>query len=308
MPGSPVTSDDRAARYMPFMALGGTSVHIPVQLLQIVAVTKVLGQERVLSAGSLSANMLSQAKQLCLDLLGPDRLAKPYTQWVPGRGYLDQTNINTHLLYQNGDAELWLRLCAIANPPPVHILRMGGDQADVGLKVLAVTSAFEGTGGLRFNLQPYDIGGGASSLFDAKLYPSNAPVGNDQGGLDPCLVLPTADGVGNNPACKTSSSTGNLWPWCVDPTWDSNAKAIDPQTIPSELVPYECPPEVIKATQDCGGNSPPDSCFGNEDANRWAVRGAINAGMSVFHYVQSIETSEPPTDYNVCPASNWEPK
>jgi hypothetical protein len=95
---------------------------------------------------------------------------------------------------------------------------------------------------------------------------------------------------------------------------------LDP-TVPADLVPYECPPEVIQLSQNCGivpasstTGLPPsvlpngDTCFHNDGANRWAVRGAINAGMSVFHYVQSIETSGPASDYNVCPAADWEPK
>jgi hypothetical protein len=37
-----------------------------------------------------------------------------------------------------------------------------------------------------------------------------------------------------------------------------------------------------------------------DDASRWAVRGAINAGMSVFLYLKSIEDNGPPPDFNQC--------
>jgi hypothetical protein len=306
---SPVTPDDRAARYMPWMALGGTSVHIPVQLLQIVAVTEVLGQQRVLPPGQLSANMLSQAKTLCLSLLGPLKGLDPFSIWKLGQGYLDQSSINPSLLFQNGDAELWLRLCAIANPPPVHVLRMASPNSDRAGD-LVVTAALDASY-LQFDTQQNSNGGAASALVDSSLYPANTPVGNDQGGLDPCLVLPTADGVGDAPPCKTTSSTGNLWPWCVDPTSDATFDGVT-APVPSDLVPYECPPEVYKASQNCSLIPPIEpngtTCFGNDRANRWAVRGAINAGMSVFHYVQSIETSGPASDYNACPTADWEPK
>ena len=40
--------------------------------------------------------------------------------------------------------------------------------------------------------------------------------------------------------------------------------------------------------------------LGNDEANEWAVRGAINAGFSVFLYVESIEGTGPAPDYNQC--------
>jgi hypothetical protein len=47
--------------------------------------------------------------------------------------------------------------------------------------------------------------------------------------------------------------------------------------------------------------APGATCFGNDAANKWAVRGAINAGMSVFLYVQSLEKeSGPAPDYDQC--------
>ncbi len=64
-----VTDDaTRAARYMVWMALGGTEVIIPSDVLQIVDVTPVFGVPRDL--GTTSANMLASAKGLCESLLG----------------------------------------------------------------------------------------------------------------------------------------------------------------------------------------------------------------------------------------------
>ncbi len=67
-----ITADDRASRYMAWMALGGTKVQIPEGILQIVSLTKVLDQPREATAGGqqLSANMLATAKGLCSALLG----------------------------------------------------------------------------------------------------------------------------------------------------------------------------------------------------------------------------------------------
>ena len=112
---------------MPWMALGGTEVNIPFAILEIVAVQSVLGQHRSIPANEISANMLSQAKALCLGLLGPGYgLSLHGSTFDPraGHGYLDALpdNLNNSLIWANGDAELWIDLCSVANPPPVHVL------------------------------------------------------------------------------------------------------------------------------------------------------------------------------------------
>jgi hypothetical protein len=61
-----------------------------------------------------------------------------------------------------------------------------------------------------------------------------------------------------------------------------------------------CPASVITMSQNCGSGKPVGTCYGNDAASKWAVRGAINAGMSVFLYVQSIETPGPSPDYDQC--------
>ena len=109
--GTALTDDDRAARYMAWMGLGGTSVNIPIPVLQIVAITKVLDEERTLDPSQLSANMLSQAKALCISLLGPPPASPAaYFDPTPGHGYLDAKltgGSTTTLIPENGDAELW---------------------------------------------------------------------------------------------------------------------------------------------------------------------------------------------------------
>jgi hypothetical protein len=42
------------------------------------------------------------------------------------------------------------------------------------------------------------------------------------------------------------------------------------------------------------------NCFGVDQGNQWGVRGAINAGLAVFLYVQSIENTGPAPDYDQC--------
>jgi hypothetical protein len=51
-----------------------------------------------------------------------------------------------------------------------------------------------------------------------------------------------------------------------------------------------------------GAADTPTNYVTSDQADSWAVRGAINAGLSVFEYVKGLETaSVPPPDYNQCP-------
>jgi mono/diheme cytochrome c family protein len=261
-----VTDDDRAARYMAWMALGGTEVHIPLDILEIIAVTHVLDQQRVLEASQLSANMLSQAKALCLSLLGPDLYPKgePTFDPTPGHGYLDFT-LNKPLISTNGDAELWLRLCSLANAPPVHLLSL----ASGGAAGLAdVPAIFD---------QDFNLAMPPGKMVDASSYPPATPIGNESGAVDPSL------------------SPGNEWPWCVDTTGATSAQQA---WVAANGLPV-CPAAIVAPAHACAAG-PGTACFGNVEANTWAVRGAINAGFSVFLYVQSIEGTAPPPDYDHC--------
>jgi hypothetical protein len=270
-----VKDEDRAARYMAWMALGGTSVNIPVTVLDIVAVTKVLDHQRFLEGSKLSANMLSQAKALCLGVVGPSYhdFAKhqPFLRPGEGHGYLDawETSLNGQLIPQNGDAELWLHLCSLANPAPVHVLTMDsvGQQIDVQpIENSNYELSIEG-----------DVAAG--TLLAAAQYPAGAPVGNEHGGVEASLAA------------------SNAWPWCVD---DTSATDVQRQWLAGHAVPV-CPDAVKAIHKDCHTFPPArGDCFGDEAASTWAVRGAVNAGMSVFLYVQSIEGGSPPPDYDQC--------
>jgi hypothetical protein len=274
--GTPLTADDRAARYMAWMGLGGTGVNIPLAVLQIVSITDVLGARRTLSAESLSANMLSEAKALCLGILGPTGAGlSPSFQIGAGHGYLDAklTYLNTTLLPQNGDAEMWLTLCSLANPPPIHVLPFGTGSA-TSLPVPAIDNA----NGL-LSIQ-------SNSLVAQANYPAGAPVGNASGGIDSTL------------------QSSNTWPWCVDATSvpTGGFSAAQSAAISAGAVPV-CPASVVDIAHTCGvGQDAGVECFLNDEANGWAVRGAINAGMSVFLYGEWMEANGgPPPDYNQCP-------
>ncbi len=260
-----VTDDDRAARYMAWMGLGGTSVNIPIAVLEVVSITKVLDQVRTLNATQLSANMLSEAKALCMGLLGPgySDASSAVFNAIDGQGYLDAKpdHINRTLIPTNGDAELWLKLCSLNNPPPVHIF--SAKRYGTSFSVPAIQD------------YQYNFSITAGTLIENSAYPAGVPVGNERGGVD------------------TALQPGNEWPWCVD----DSAAPPDQAALIAQSLPV-CPPSVITAIQQCSTGTA--GCITTSDANRWAVRGAINAGFSVYQYVSSIESSTPPPDYNQC--------
>ena len=187
-----------------------------------------------------------------------------YFDPTPGHGYLDAklTFLNHSLIPSNGDAQMWLHLCSLANPSPVHVLT-----PKLGNSGLDVQRIQDDSGKLSIQL---------GSMVVAGIYPPGTPVGNEQGGVDPDL------------------RAGNEWPWCVDTT--------DPLATPAWLASHAglpaCPSSVLSQVAACRLQSP--SCFGNDGANAWAIRGAVNAGLSVFLYVQSLENAGPSPDYDQC--------
>lgn len=243
-----LTADDRASRYMAWMALGGTKVQIPEGILQIVSLTKVLDQPRVATAGGqqLSANMLATAKGLCSALLGCNLFTGDMCSGLFDPS--DPVAYSNTLIHSNGDAELWMRLCSFNNPPPVHIIGGNGK--------LTVAIPFEPT-------QNGEFVGVAGQLVSHSTYLN--------------FSNPTPP-VGGNAA--QTLGTDNLWPWCVS----NLATPPIPPGYP------QCPP----------GLDTYENAFTADDAEQWAVRGAINAGLAVFTYVRSLETMNPPPDYNQC--------
>jgi mono/diheme cytochrome c family protein len=268
----PVTVEDRAARYLAWMALGGTHANVPSEILTLVGKTPVLGEQRH-TALSGSANMLSNAKQICLSLLGPSNSesgSRGAVQFYPApsngvcmppencSGYFGFRN--DRLIRSNGDAELWMKLCTFNNPfPVVHILDPSR----------TVFQAFDASG----NLQ------NAASLI-----PSDASVvqGWNNGTAYKEAAAPVGDEWGRAVDPHSANFRWPEWPWCVD-----GGHAPDPV----------CPPALVAQAQYNSSNVAPFV----EAVNKWAVRGAINAGLAVFVYLEELEKrTAPPPDYDQC--------
>ena len=240
-----VTADDWGARYLAFMGLGGTERVIPASILGIVANTEVLGEPRVHAAPAVDANMLSTAHDLC-------QASSP--AYAGG-----EFNLETHqftpaktLIQTNGDADLWLHLCWQSNPHPIVALSWNwAGQPPAGS--FLVNASFD--------------------LFPRTNYPSDAPVGDQNGNI----VIGLTD--------------DNLNPWCLRKPLSSDALANataflnDPvNLVGGQPLPF-CPSAVVPQ-EDQGTLS--DNHLGASDMEVWATRGAINAGLSVFVYLNEV--------------------
>ncbi len=259
-----ITDEDRAARYMPWMALGGTHVVIPQAILQIVSLTQVLGQQRpFLPANSISANMLSTAKAICLTVMNGLPQAAKAAPLDPTQGVYPNVNGNQSLIRVNGDAETWFNLCTKGHPAPVRVLQAfpqgGSGSCNSFAAGATVCEDSLYTADYQFYLGP-------TEFIDPSTYPSGAPVGNAAGGIDAGLV---AD---------------NQWPWCV---------VLNGTLSASDAAAHNWPL--------CPGATSGITYWVTADANQWAIRGAINAGQAVFLYVEGLEAkSAPDPDYDQC--------
>ncbi|MGA2447648.1 MAG: hypothetical protein ABTD50_03110 [Polyangiaceae bacterium] len=284
-----LSADDRGARYLAWMASGGTEVTIPQPILQIVGATTVLGQTRTLPNGTVTANMLSVAKALCLSLLFSNmnpsvilgsRLPTGGNKLVVDANWFTLDSTGGHLaddpelIASNGDAELWLHVCSAGNPAPVRAVHGTGDTEFAG----AISVDVDNQG----------------RLFSEDLYPADPtfyganPVGDERGNT-------TQGGL----------TSDNYRPWCYRAS--SSPLSQQPQ----------CPPSIDDgqggiaegvgrdfSLESGQGLSCTNQCWGPDAADRWATRGAINAGLAVFLYLDGVAkgTIQRLPDYTNCEA------
>jgi hypothetical protein len=261
------SADDWSARYLAWMTLGGTQRRLPPALLNIVAATRVFGATRASNQISPTGtpNMLKLAQELCLNVL--PAVGSSYdlgTLFKDGHlSWGDQTG----LIDVNGDAEMWLRLCAVGNRRIVRVPFVT-DWKTLTKPILA----------------PQE------SLYFADAYPADAPVLDHRGQI---VSGVTAD---------------NLFPLCVRKPDDAAQRAAADAFLAAQSIhaPY-CPPELF-----AGGDKWKLASIPNpdspalprvlSDAKKWAQRGAVNAALSVYLYLDAIErgTVLPKPLFNKC--------
>jgi mono/diheme cytochrome c family protein len=265
-----IAADDLAARYLAWMALGGTLARIPPAILNIVGNTQVLGVPRKTNAfqsiSASSANMLATAQELCRHVL-PWQLGYDKVPFDVATGSFSYEH--SALIPTNGDAELWQSLCSINNEPPIR----------------GLTAVDWNATPVAFVLDPYQ------NLYRPSGYPADTPVGDHHGKVAPLL------------------GPDNVLPWCIVTPSDAGQAAIAQKyavdnAIDGTPLPL-CPDSLLSGNHQML-QDPPSLDNGHDDLGNWATRGAINAGMAVFLYLDQIVVKglKPVPAYDRCEAAN----
>ena len=231
--------------------------------------------------------MLNLAKGLCAATL-PDR-SDPSLGLLPGvfdggklsGDYVPLTAKQAPFIRTNGDWEMWMNLCSVFNRPVVRIYgvkKLGSDDSSAQGYLKAIYYADDGSAN-----PPYR-------------FPADAPVWDhnmqSQVGLSPnnyypaCFQDPTALLPGEGP---------------IDlPGAGALASFLDAFQMP------RCPKEFLAHADLVMWQDRPSSDVNvatqTDNMREWALQGAINAGMSVYSYLQKADLSHNTIQpyYNEC--------
>ncbi len=256
-----LTADDLAGRYVGWMTLGGTAKHLPEDVLTAVAQSPVIGVVRSNLALAGTPDMLKLGLSLCEQIASSGPSQEPFslsTLISNGRMAWSDT---TGLVDQNGDAEMWLKLCNLNNRPIVRVPTVSWT---------ATTS-------------PRDL-----TIGGTQLYWGTGPTGQDNYGQNPVM-----DEHGN---LHQGLTADNMFPMCVrkpnDPTQLQYATAaLQASPVQSaagkNVIPF-CPDTFVQDANKLQVNIS-GAQIDYQDARKWAARGAINAALAVFLYLDQIE-------------------
>jgi mono/diheme cytochrome c family protein/cytochrome c5 len=276
MLGGGVTTDTLASRYMAWMALGGTSKHLPLDVLTQVSEAPVLGKLRANIAPTGTPDMLKLGLVLCEQIAtsSPDVDSLSLAEFV-GRGDWNWT-AHTGLIDSNGDAEMWLQLCNLNNRPIVRVPLLSGSS----------------NGG---------HWGPTTSAADLTVSGYRLYWGSDGNGADLYGANPVMDHRGN---LQTGLTASNYMPLCIETPTSASEKTYADQAIATfkvngNAIPY-CPDGFLQPSNllSFTAGSVPDYV----DGSKWAARGAVNAALAVFSYLDEIErdSTKRQVPYNQC--------
>ncbi len=256
-----LTADDLAARYVSWMTLGGTQKHLPQDVLTEVSQSPVIGEVRSHITLEGTPDMLKLGLSLCEQIISAD--GPPGTTYslsgLIATGRMGWSG-NTGLIDKNGDAEMWLRLCNLNNRPVVRVPVVPG---------AGWTSTTRAT----------DL-----TIYPEDLYFATGANGEDYYGANPVLNERGTIDQGVN--------ASNLFAICVakpsDPAQLALATAaLQAAKINGNAIPF-CPDGFVTAAHKLAVNAD-ESPVDYVDGRKWAARGAINAAMAVFLYLDAIE-------------------
>jgi mono/diheme cytochrome c family protein len=294
--GGGLSAEEWAGRYVAWMGLGGTERVIPSAVLGLVFNNNVFGLPRESSAGSevieaTDANMLTVPRKLCSGLLKAG-----FNLTIRGDASNDDVWIGTDLSgigfvpgrapkmlsHTSGDAEVWRRLCTFDNLLPVTVF---------------VPRVGDGPNGTRRVEALLNESG--RSVYYASREGFNSAFGDSVPMGDPRRV--DAQGRALH-GVSVGLKPDNPEPWCVQ----AEGSAADVAAIREFLREND----VEKAPLCPTGIRQHELKESNDDPNaptrapleRWTIRGAINAGLAVFLYLEQVAKGEKGTliQYDHC--------
>ena len=246
--GGGATVDDVAARYMAFMALGGTSKQLPNDVLFQVSQAPVFGVLRTNAALAGTPDMLRLGLQLCGQVaLASQDVLPLLSDFVPN-GRFSWSKAKLGLIETNGDADMWLRLCNLNNRPIVRVLTTT-DWANARMDALRLNYFYEYWGGRR------------SQVLGRQR--------NRRGLVGPNPVMDQRGQI------RTGLTTDDWFPMCVQkPTAAADLAAADKllQANPvggpgGNVIPY-CPAGFATPDRQLKAGT-----SGYDDGQKWAVEG-----------------------------------
>ncbi len=259
------------SRYMAWMTLGGTLKKIPQDIIHLVEATKIFGQSRqnlqfLPGANQATANMLNLARGLCSVVL-PDTTnlghfgQDSFTLFLRGsepQDYPPFTSDDAPFITQNEDKEMWLTLCTGFSPGVVRVYE----------------TIANSDGSYSANL---------SGLYYADAYPADAPV------IDHKRTVQ----MGVHTDYSDTAHAMNLYAACLKAPDPAAAAWLADKPIRTKTHMPDCPPELFASGKPLWLKSTPGYTQAQLDAqtdniNRWALRGAIAAGMSVFSHLEGV--------------------
>lgn len=263
-----------AVRYLLWMGLGGTQATIPSVVLNRVGATRPLGVDRRTNPNAqATANMLDNAVGFCKDSLAlelysdPERLGPGFPEFDARRGREPSA-----LVAENGDAELWVRLCNFDNAAPIRVLRFYPDRFDQRFQVVA--AYWRDLDG-RPQFRDSDRFGDQRGAVHAGIAADNV--------LPWCIERPRRAGQ-DDPEGLAALNT----------VWRELGREGEPPICPSSLfIGAATGLELLRV-------APLDQADRRRDL--WATRGAMNVGASVFLYLDALSKAEatPKPAFDAC--------
>jgi len=205
-----------------------------------------------------AANMLTVVQKACRQFVDP-------TSKGGGAGFdprsaslMPDALESAGLIVDNGDAQLWREVCRFDNPLPVRRITLSKNDKDEWIVLLPTTGGTIGELGTPAASEPVARAG----LLAPEGYPDDAPVGDHLGQI------------------TTGIQPGNLSPWCISPI-------LAPEENDEAFARYQ--EELGRTLPRCPEDAPV-ATLGS--MLQWTYRGAANAGMFVYLYLQALAKGE----------------